>query len=583
MKPSRKPARSLPVLPAGAVALDAGPRLPDPPGAPRVGLLTLGCDKNTVDSERLLARLRAAGAAVTTRPEEADVVVVNTCGFIDMAKEESIDTILEAVRLKESGRVRAVVAMGCLVQRYKHELEAEIPEVDLFLGLMEADRLLPELRRRNLVPDAGVVPLMERSLRILSTDTPHTAPLKISEGCDHGCAFCAIPMMRGKFRSTPVNVLVREARELEAAGVVELSIVSQDTTWYGRDYRPLPHRPDGESRSSAARPDGESRPSASHPDGESPALAPDYPGETGGRGDGEAGEGADYFYGKPFPGMAGLDLLPPPAVGGGPGRGSSIGSGAGAGKQGPVRQELALPDGLRRRGALPYLLRTLLAETTIPWLRLFYMYPSGITRELVDLLAQEPRVLPYLDMPIQHGSDRVLKRMRRPERRSTILERVGWLRDALPEVVLRTTVIVGFPGEREEDFEALIDLLEEVRFDHLGAFAYSEEEGTAAAVMDGMVPPAQRQERLERLMDVQRAIAQEKNEARLGREVQVLIDEVRGGEATGRAWWQAPEVDGGVHLADADDLEAGRFVTARLTSVLDRDFEGTVIREGVDG
>lgn len=553
MKRSRKPARPLPVLPVGAAAMDAELRLARPDGtAPRVGLLTLGCDKNTVDSERILARLRAAGAAVTTRPDEADVVVVNTCGFIDMAKEESIDTILEAVRLKETGRVQAVVAMGCLVQRYKHELEAELPEVDLFLGLMETDRLLPELRRRNLVPAADAVPLMERPLRMLSSETRHTAPLKISEGCDHGCAFCAIPLMRGKFRSTPVNVLVREARELEAAGVVELSIVSQDTTWYGRDYRPRPHHPEGENAAAAH-----------HPDGETAATALRHPGELGGRGDGPPMDDADYFYGKPFPGMAGLDLLRPAHGAGG--------------------ASVPLPAAVGRRGALPYLLQTLLAETTIPWLRLFYMYPSGITPELVELLAGEPRLLPYLDMPIQHGSDRVLKRMRRPERRRTILERVGWLRDAIPDVVLRTTVIVGFPGERDEDFEALIDLLEQVRFDHLGAFAYSEEEGTAAAVMEDAVPAGLRQERLERLMDVQRAISQEKNEARLGRDVRVLIDEVADGMAMGRAWWQAPEVDGGVHLADALNLEPGRFVTARLTSAEDRDLEGIVIREDVDG
>ncbi|MEJ2218215.1 MAG: radical SAM protein [Gemmatimonadota bacterium] len=568
MKRSSSSGRALPVLPAG-LAADAA-RLPPPDAAaPRVGLLTLGCDKNTVDSERILARLRAAGAAVTTRPEEADVVVVNTCGFIDMAKQESIDTILEAVRLKEEGRVRAVVAMGCLVQRYKHELEAELPEVDLFLGLMETDRLLPELRSRNLVPATEDVPLMERSLRILSSDTPHTAPLKISEGCDHGCAFCAIPLMRGKFRSTPVNVLVREARELEAAGVVELSVVSQDTTWYGRDYR----RP-------ALHPDEENRLATPHPDGES-AAAPGRPGGTGRKGEG-AGQGsgivdhpsslddADYFYGKPFPGMAGLDLSIVD-------RRSSIG-GAVQGEEGPVRGEMVVG----RRGALPHLLRTLLAETTIPWLRLFYMYPSGITRELVELMAREPRLLPYLDMPVQHGSDRMLRRMRRPERRRTILERVAWLRGAVPDVVLRTTVIVGFPGERDEDFEALIDLLEEVRFDHLGAFAYSEEEGTSAATMDGVVPPALRQERLERLMDVQRAISQEKNEARVGREVQVLIDAAAATGATGRAWWQAPEVDGVVHLPGAD-VTPGRFVTVRLTSALDRDFEGLLIREDMDG
>ncbi|MGH7477545.1 MAG: radical SAM protein, partial [Longimicrobiales bacterium] len=204
----------------------------------RVAMITLGCDKNTVDSERLLARVLHTGARVVAAEGEADVILVNTCGFIDMAKEESVDAILAAVRSKQAGRARAVVALGCLVQRYKDELSAELPEVDLFLGLTETDRLLPELRARGLLgPEAAPLPTMERPLRALTTATPHTTFLKISEGCDHTCAFCAIPLMRGRFRSTPLDALLREARELEARGVVELNIVSQDTTWYGRDWR----------------------------------------------------------------------------------------------------------------------------------------------------------------------------------------------------------------------------------------------------------------------------------------------------------------------------------------------------------
>ena len=510
----------LPVIPpvvtavpdAGTAAAASGGRTST---GPSVGVLTLGCDKNTVDTERLLARLAAAGARLAPSAGEADVVIVNTCGFIDAAREESVDTILEAVRLKEKGRVRAVVAMGCLVQRYKQELAAEIPEVDLFLGLTEAERLVPELRARGLVESVADTPTMERTLRVLSTRSRHSSYLKVSEGCDHTCAFCAIPLMRGKHRSTPIDQLVREARELEHAGVVELNLVSQDTTWYGRDL---------------AR--------------------------------GVAAEEGDFFVGRAFEGMAGVAPTP--------GRTPRAAGSAG------------------RSGLLPDLLRALLDETSVPWLRLFYMYPSGIRPELVELMAREPRIVPYLDMPIQHGSDAVLRRMRRPERRATILERVGWLRDALPELVLRSTVIVGFPGETEEDFEALLDLLEEVRFDRLGAFPYSVEENTRAATLPDAVPESVKRERLERLLDVQRSIAAERAEAWVGREATVLIDRrvgrdsgmpgASGHGATGRTAGQAPEVDGCVHVAEADDVQAGTFARVRITGTLDEDLTGEIVR-----
>ncbi len=390
-------------------------------GGPRIALVTLGCDKNTVDSERMMAALVGHGAHVSSDVEGADVVIVNTCGFIQAAKEQSIETILEACQLKDDGALKAVVAVGCMVERYGEEMRAEIPEVDLFMGLSELQGLVPALRERGLLPHADeVVPTMERPLRILSSETPHTSYLKISEGCDHTCAFCAIPLMRGLHRSQPVEELVREAAGLGAQGVREINIVSQDTTWYGRDLR----------------------------------------------------------------------------------RGGSRGVGAPSGTAAPL---------------LPDLLRALLAGTDVPWYRLFYMYPSGITREMVELLATEPRILPYLDMPIQHGSDRMLALMRRPERRRTILERVAWLRDAVPDLTLRTTVIVGFPGETEEDFREMLDLLEEVEFDRVGAFTYSVEEGTRAAAMDGHVPTEEKEERLERLMEVQRGISFDRNLALVGR------------------------------------------------------------------
>jgi ribosomal protein S12 methylthiotransferase len=519
---TRRP--DLPVLARTApAATDAGAPLAEGAAdAPRVGLVTLGCDKNTVDSERLLARLAGTGARVSANAGEADVLVINTCGFIDVAKEESIDAILDAVRLKRDGRVRAVVAMGCLVQRYKAELEKELPEVDLFLGLTEAEQLVPELRARKLLGDTAAVPTMEQPLRLLSTSSRHSSHLKISEGCDHTCAFCAIPLMRGKHRSTPIDVLVREARQLEDAGVVELNLISQDTTWYGRDI-----------------------------------LRGADPGP------------ADYFVGKPFAAMAGAK--------GGAGNGRA--AAARGARSGAVDA---------RHGLLPELLRTLLTGTSIPWLRLFYMYPSGIYPELVELMAVERRILPYIDMPIQHGADSVLERMRRPERQATIRERVGWLRDAIPDLALRTTVIVGFPGETDEEFEAMLALLEEIRFDHLGAFSYSLEEDTRAAAMPDQVPEGLKRERLERLLDVQRGIAQERNETWIGRDVDVLIDAVTGrdsdhpsalaGErgAIGRTARQAPEIDGVVHLTDAGGARPGEFVRARILEVIEEDMKAEV-------
>jgi ribosomal protein S12 methylthiotransferase len=503
--------------------------------APRIGLVTLGCDKNTVDSERLLARLAGAGARVTLSADAADVLVINTCGFIDVAKEESVDAILDAVRLKQEGRVRAVVALGCMVQRYKDDLTAELPEVDLFLGLTEAERLIPELRARGLLDSAVQVPTMEQPLRLLSTATQHTSHLKISEGCDHTCAFCAIPLMRGRHRSVPIELLVREAQELERSGVVELNLISQDTTWYGRDIV---------------------------------------------RGVDVAGE--DWFVGRPFERGSGGAAV------------DAAGQRLGARRTAGPRTEERLP-GTRppaavggRHGLLPELLRALLEATSIPWLRLFYMYPSGISPELVEQIAGERRIVPYIDMPIQHGSDGVLKRMRRPERQATIRERVQWLRAAIPDVALRTTVIVGFPGETEDEFEEMLELIEEVRFDHLGAFAYSEEEDTRAAAMPDKVAADVKRERLERLLDVQRSISQERNEQWLGRETEVLIDTLTGRDmddpggvagrgALGRTARQALEIDGVVHIADARGAQPGTFVRVRVVDVIEDDLKAEII------
>jgi ribosomal protein S12 methylthiotransferase len=316
---------------------------------------------------------------------------------------------------------------------------------------------------------------MERPLRILSTETPHTSYLKISEGCDHTCAFCAIPLMRGLHRSQPVGELVREAAGLGAAGVKEINIVSQDTTWYGRDLR---------------------------------------------------------------------------------------------------RRDRAAP-------LLPGLLRALVAGTDVPWYRLFYMYPSGITRELVELIADEPRLLPYLDMPIQHGSDRMLEAMRRPERRETILERVGWLRDAVPGLTLRTTVIVGFPGESDADFREMLELLDEVRFERVGAFTYSVEEGTRAADMLGQVDEDVMSERLEEVMELQRGVSLDRNMAAVGSALDVLVDRVIDDDpdfqAVGRTQGQAIDVDGVTHLRAEMAVTPGQIVRATIVDAEDYDLVAEVI------
>lgn len=482
----------------------AAPRdMPTVGAGARVGVITLGCDKNTVDSERIMARLASSGANVTTDIEGADVIVINTCGFIDRAKEESIEAMLDAVRLKQEGHVKAVVAMGCLVQRYKQDLIEEIPEIDAFLGLTEAEQLVPTLQEKGMLEQRTGSP-MELPLRLLSTDTPHSSYLKISEGCDHTCAFCAIPLMRGRHRSAPMEQLVREAHELEQRGVVELNIVSQDTTWYGRDLmRGLTADDSGNFIGYTDRARSRSSTRARGPEG------------------GEVAHG-------------------------------------------------------RRHGLLVDLLTELLNQTDIPWFRLFYMYPSGIQRDLVELMAAQPRLLPYLDMPIQHGSDRMLHLMRRPERQRTIRERVSWLRDAVPDLSLRTTIIVGFPGERDDDFEQMLELLEEIRFDYIGVFPYSVEEGTLAAELPDRVDEGIMRERMERLQDLQRGISMERNEARVGTRQLVLIDKIENNTAIGRTRGQALEVDGVVSIDNVNALDSGDFVQVTITEVMEQDLVGVL-------
>ena len=441
----------------------------------KLGIVSLGCDKATVDSERLVGELVGHGAILTPDLPSADVVLVNTCGFIDAAKQESINAMLEAARLKQTGEVKAVVAVGCLVQRYKEELKSELPEVDLFLGFSDLHHLVPELASRGLIADpvAG-----HPGVRQFLGGPTHVRYLKISEGCDHTCAFCAIPLMRGKHRSEPLERLVREAQALEAQGAKEINLVAQDLGHYGRDL----------------------------------------------------------------------------------------------GRQGPK---------------LPELLEALLAGTSVPWFRLLYVYSAGLTQHLVDLIAGEPRLVPYLDIPIQHASDRMLERMRRPERQATLREKLRWLRDTIPDVAIRTTCLVGFPGEREEEFRELLAFLEEAQFDRLGAFAYSPQDGTRAVQYADDVPDAAKRERLEELLEVQRAISAERLARFVGREVPVLVDRVAdpldtgsdpaGVTHVGRVAWQADDVDGVTYLEHGGWAQEGSFVRARLTGSEDYDFRAVAL------
>jgi ribosomal protein S12 methylthiotransferase len=432
-------------------------------------LVTLGCDKNTVDSERYIAELEDRGARFTADSDDADVILVNTCGFIDAAKKESIDAIVEAGNRKESGRCQAVVAVGCMVQRHKGELVDALPEVDLFLGASEMDRLVPELEERGLL-DGVVLPVAHPGVRTFSGDLPHVRYLKISEGCDHGCAFCAIPLMRGKHRSFTLDDVVREAQLLEAQGAREVNLVAQDLAHWGRDRR------------------------------------------------GEA---------------------------------------------------LGLHD----------LLKALIAETGIPWFRLLYLYSAGLTPQLLELMGTESRIVPYLDTPIQHASDTVLKRMRRPERRATILDKLARMRAAVPDVSVRTTCIVGFPGETEEDFDGLLAFLEEAAFDRVGAFTYSPQEGTRAAEMEDDVPESVKRQRLERLNEVQRLVTADRYGARVGGRTRAIIDRIDGGSIEARTVWQADDIDGITFLDRADGLAPGTIVDVRIDDVVDDvNFAATVIR-----
>jgi ribosomal protein S12 methylthiotransferase len=446
----------------------------------KIGLISLGCPKNLVDSEVMLGLAQQAGHRLTRNPEEADVLVVNTCAFIDKAKQESIDTILEMAGYKKTGSCQRLVVTGCMAERYRDELKAEIPEIDAVLGTGEVEqivdaiggaspRLIPLLRstgERIGTPASSPGP-RDLPTYIYDAETPrllatprHYAYVKIAEGCDYKCAFCIIPTLRGRYRSRPLDSIVREARALAARGVKELLLISQATSFYGVDRR--------------------------------------------------------------------------------------------------------------ERGALAALLRELNRVDGLEWIRLLYLYPTTIGDDLIDAMGDCEKVCKYIDLPLQHASDPVLQRMKRPGTRRTYETLLDRIRRRLPDVTLRTTFIVGFPGETADDFAALQQFVRAVEFDHVGVFTYSHEEGTSAyALADDVAAPTKRR-RQSSLMTTQRHIVERAQRRRVGQRVRVLVDGPSAEHELvlrGRLAAQAPEIDPVVYLTECDpaSLSPGQLVDAELT------------------
>lgn len=439
----------------------------------RVGMVSLGCPKNLVDAEVMLGLLRDAGYKIVNREESADVLIVNTCGFIGPAKEESIEAILELARFKERGRCKALIVTGCLAQRYPSELEKELPEVDAFVGTGEFCHVVGVVKRAlegqrvTLVGEPGFI-YDHKTPRCLATPS-YTAYLKIAEGCDNRCSYCVIPSIRGRYRSRPVESLVAEAESLAKSGVRELILVAQDTTRYGED-----------------------------------------------------------IYGRP---------------------------------------------------RLQDLLRAVSRVDGIVWLRFLYTYPTRISHGLIEAVAEEPKVCKYIDIPLQHASERILRMMRRRGSIREVRELIGRIRDRIPGVVLRSSFIVGFPGETEADFKELLGFLGEMEFEHAGVFKYSPEEGTEAALLGECVAEEVKERRFHEAMEAQRRISRRKNEERLGRTYKVLIEApAPEGGLVGRSEAEAPEIDGLIYVTGHENLRAGEFREVRITGAGDYDLVGKLIQ-----
>jgi ribosomal protein S12 methylthiotransferase len=445
---------------------------------PKVGFVSLGCPKNLVDSEVMLGTLAGKGYSITPQKEDADIIVVNTCGFIDSAKKESIDAILEMAQLKQNGNCKKLVVAGCLAERYRTEIQKEIPEIDFIFGPDELGRILEAVRldQDTNMPDVSIDALYTSTEvptipRILTTPS-YMAYLKISEGCDHVCTFCAIPGFRGKFRSRTIEDLTRESRRLAEQGVREIIIVSQDTMAYGKD--------------------------------------------------------------------------------------------------------LGIPNGIVQ------LLRELVRIDGLEWVRFMYCYPNMVSNELITLVAEEGRLCKYFDIPYQHASRPVLDRMLRGGNREIYERQVESIRKLMPDAGIRTSFIVGFPGESEDDFTELTKFIRNVHFDNLGVFLYSDEEGTAAFDLDGKVPRRTAVRRRNQLMKEQAKISSNKLRGMVGKTVRVLLEGTSSESELllqGRMETQAPDIDGHVLINDTDDraVKTGGFYDVEITDSLEYDLIGKIL------
>lgn len=427
----------------------------------KINVITLGCSKNLVDSEHLMAQLDEAGYEIVTDSNSTDakIVVINTCGFIGDAKEEAIQTILECAEAKAEGRIERLFVMGCLSERYADELREEIPEVDEYFGARSLKEVVEAL-------DAEYLTELETD-RLLTTPD-HYAYLKIGEGCNWHCAYCAIPLIRGNHRSVPMEKVLEEAEGLVAVGVKEIIVIAQDTTYYGKD-----------------------------------------------------------LYGE---------------------------------------------------RKLAELLRRLCAIEGVEWVRLHYAYPTDFPQDVIEVLRDEPKMCKYLDIPLQHISDNVLSAMRRRISKAETEELVARLRREIPDIALRTTMLVGFPGETEEDFEELCDFVQRVRFDRLGAFAYSEEEGTPSALhLTDDVPEEVKEERVDRLMKIQKRISLALNGERVGKEMRVIVDRKEGDYYVTRSQYDSPEVDEEILVAATGPLAEGDMVNIVVIDYDEYDLYGEVV------
>lgn len=435
----------------------------------KIGFVSLGCPKNQLDAEVMLYHLAQAGYEITAEETEADIVIINTCAFIESAKKESIDNIIDIGWLKENKNLKGIVVTGCLSERYRDSIFEELPEVDAILGvgsihnIVDAVKAVAEGKKYSSYEDKNTVEL--GGDRVLTTPD-HAAYLKIAEGCDNRCTYCAIPSIRGKFRSRPMEDLIREAKDLENLGVKELTIVAQDTTRYGID-----------------------------------------------------------LYGE---------------------------------------------------YKLPELLRQLAKETKIEWFRLLYCYPDKITDELIAEIRDNDRVVKYIDLPLQHISDRILKRMNRHGDSKMIREVLSKLRREIPDIVIRTTFIVGFPGETEEDFEELCAFVDEAKFERMGAFAYSREEDTPAYDFEDQIDEQVKQDRADVIMAQQYRINEERNERFLHKTLKVLVEDYDVVAETyyGRSYMDAPEIDGKIYFQSKRKLKPGTFANVKIDEIGDYDLIG---------